>query len=140
MREINKLIIHCSGAEEGTFEGIRAYHKAPPPEGKGWDDIGYHYVVDKEGVVHPGRSDSTVGAHCQNHNEDSLGICAIGLWDFTDKQMNALVDLIHEKMGQYALNWDQVHSHNEFDTAKAQHKSCPNIPGAVLRLIARRVV
>ena len=49
-RMINKIIIHCSATPEGedlTVEQIRKDHKA-----QGWSDIGYHYVIYRDGSIH----------------------------------------------------------------------------------------
>lgn len=76
MREIKEIILHCSDTPEGrndTAADIRRWHKA-----KGWNDIGYHYVIDLDGTVEPGRDVEIAGAHAQGHNANSIGICYIG--------------------------------------------------------------
>lgn len=45
---------------------------------KGWLDIGYHYVIKRDGTVEKGRPDTQVGAHEPKINRISLGICLIG--------------------------------------------------------------
>ena len=75
-RTIDEIIIHCSATVEGidyTVEDIRRWHKQ-----QGWSDIGYHYVVYRDGTVHDGRDVDISGAHCTNHNAHSIGICYIG--------------------------------------------------------------
>lgn len=51
-------------------------------EERGYDDIGYNFVVDRCGRIYEGRSDSvhhTVkGAHTKGFNEETLGIAALG--------------------------------------------------------------
>lgn len=77
MRKIRKIIIHCSATPEGrhhTVEDLRRWHR----NGNGWRDIGYHYVIYLDGSIHPGRPESRIGAHCEGHNTDSIGICYIG--------------------------------------------------------------
>ena len=52
-RTIKKIIIHCSATREGqdiSVDTIRDWHLK-----RGWSDIGYHYVIDLNGVVRPGR-------------------------------------------------------------------------------------
>lgn len=76
MRTITLLIIHCSATPEGkdfTVEDIDRWHRQ-----RGWKCIGYHYVIYLDGSIHPGRPESMVGAHCQNHNQHSIGVCYIG--------------------------------------------------------------
>ena len=76
MREINKIIIHCSATREGeNFEvaEIRKWHLA-----RGFNDIGYHFYIDLYGEIHKGRDISKIGAHCKGHNRNSIGICYCG--------------------------------------------------------------
>ena len=82
MPPITKIIIHCSATPEGkhfTVEDIRRWHTLPVAKGgRGWKDIGYHYVVYLDGSIHPGRPEGLIGAHCAGHNADSIGVCYIG--------------------------------------------------------------
>ena len=76
MREINKVILHCSDTIEGAHidvETIRQWHLA-----RGWNDIGYHYVIYLDGTIAKGRDLDIVGAHCRGNNQDSIGVCYIG--------------------------------------------------------------
>lgn len=76
MRKINKIIIHCTDTYAGknwTVEDIRKWHKA-----RGWLDIGYHYVIYLDGSIHAGRNEEAIGAHCEGHNKDSIGVCYVG--------------------------------------------------------------
>lgn len=50
----------------------------------GWDDIGYNWLVDPNGVLYEGRGDGRLGAHFCAQNGNTIGICVIG--DFTDTQ------------------------------------------------------
>lgn len=75
-RTIREIIIHCSATPEGrnyTVEDIRRWHRQ-----QGWSDIGYHYVIYRDGTIHEGRNVDIAGAHCVNHNAHSIGICYIG--------------------------------------------------------------
>ena len=56
-----------------SVEDIRQWHVQ-----RGFNDIGYHYVVYRDGSVHVGRALRFVGAHCLGHNAHSVGICYIG--------------------------------------------------------------
>lgn len=82
MRKINLIIIHCTATIEGrdyTVSTIDSWHRQ-----RGFDCIGYHYVVYRDGTVHEGRPVAKVGAHCAGHNANSIGVCYIGGVD--DKQ------------------------------------------------------
>ena len=77
-RKIKEIIIHCTDTPEGRdypVEQIRADHKK-----QGWSDIGYHYVIYRNGHVEPGRDVDLIGAHCQRggHNTYSIGIAYVG--------------------------------------------------------------
>lgn len=77
MRPINEIIIHCSATAEGKdFKAadIRRWHV----QGNGWNDIGYHFVIDLDGTVEVGRPVAQQGAHCTNHNKTTIGICYVG--------------------------------------------------------------
>lgn len=75
-RSINEIIVHCTATEEGkdyTVEWIRKIHK-----NKGWKDIGYNYVIYRDGSIHEGRDVDIAGAHAKNHNAHSIGVVYIG--------------------------------------------------------------
>lgn len=75
-RRINEIIVHCTATPEGrdyTVADIRQMHKA-----QGWVDIGYHYLIYRDGSIHEGRNVDLVGAHCQGHNAQSIGVCYVG--------------------------------------------------------------
>ena len=75
-RRINEIIVHCTATPEGrdyTVADIRQMHKT-----QGWVDIGYHYLIYRDGSIHEGRNVDLVGAHCQGHNAQSIGVCYVG--------------------------------------------------------------
>ncbi len=107
MRKINKIIIHCSATKEGqnfTVADITKCHKA-----RGYQTIGYHYVIYLDGTVHAGRPEDQIGAHVQGQNSDSIGVCYIGGIDISGKpkdtrtptQKAALKKLIKELKAKY---------------------------------------
>lgn len=77
MRPITEIIIHCTGTKPShktSVESVREYHM----KHNGWKDIGYHYLITLDGVIHQGRPLDQVGAHCKNHNTGTIGICYVG--------------------------------------------------------------
>lgn len=75
-RKINLIVVHCTATEEGkdyTVDWIRKIHK-----NKGYGDIGYHYVIYRDGSLHLGRDVNLVGAHARNHNTNSVGVVYVG--------------------------------------------------------------
>jgi N-acetylmuramoyl-L-alanine amidase len=126
MREINKIILHCSATREGqdiSTETIRGWHVNE----RGWSDIGYHYVVLLDGTVDKARPVERQGAHVRGHNKGSIGICYIGGCDAdmnpkdtrTDLQKDSLTELISYLMDSYEDA--TLHGHNEFSS-----KACPS--------------
>ena len=100
MRKVDKIIIHCSATKEGqdfNANDINNWHNA-----KGWNGIGYHYVIKLDGTVEQGRPVEISGAHTKGHNKGSIGVCYIGGLDAngkakdtrTPEQVNSLRVLI----------------------------------------------
>ena len=76
MRNITKIIVHCTATKEGqavTVADVRRWHIA-----RGFNDIGYHYLIDINGFLWTGRPEEIAGAHCEGHNANSIGICYVG--------------------------------------------------------------
>ncbi len=76
MRHINEIIVHCSATPEGkdfTVSDIDRWHRE-----RGFNGIGYHYVVYRDGSYYRGRHIERAGAHCLGHNARSIGICYVG--------------------------------------------------------------
>lgn len=70
------IIIHCSATKPSQSVGvdrIREWHMA-----KGWEDVGYHFVVRRDGSLELGRPINTVGAHVRGYNSTSVGVCLEG--------------------------------------------------------------
>lgn len=128
MRKITSIILHCSATPEGKdikTETIRNWHV----KGNGWKDIGYHYVIELDGSVKDGRPVEQVGAHCKNHNSNSIGICYVGGIDDkrkpkdtrTVQQKESMFLLVYRLLNLYGLSFENVYCHNQFD-----NKSCPS--------------
>jgi len=117
MRSIEKIIIHCAATPNG--KDFRAYHIDRWHRQRGFDMIGYHYVIEINGNVATGRTEDLIGAHCAGYNSKSIGICLIGTDEFNELQTEALVALIQDIIIRYpdAI----VHGHYEFSP-----KTCPN--------------
>ena len=128
-RRITEIIVHCAATPEGkdfTVEDIRRWHKA-----QGWSDIGYHYVIYRNGHIEPGRDVDLIGAHCVKggHNTHSIGICYIGGMDAANKhakdtrtlaQKAALLGLLTDLRQLYPEA--KIYGHRDFDSGK----DCPS--------------
>ena len=101
-------------------ELIRTGHR-----GKGWGDIGYHYVVDRGGRVWECRDMKYQGAHVKECNEGNLGICCLGNFDEQSpsaEQVAALEKLLNVLMNKYGVSVSRVKTHQEWASA---HTACP---------------
>ena len=130
MRRLTEIIVHCTATREGknyTVEDIRRWHKE-----RGFSDIGYHYVIYLDGSVHKGRPIEKVGAHCEGHNDNSIGIAYVGGLNkdgdpkntLTPRQEESLFNLILELENRYP-SIVSVNGHRAYAT-----KACPcfNVP------------
>lgn len=75
-RRIDYIIVHCTATREGqdmTVEDIRRQHKK-----QGWSDIGYQYVIYRDGSLHLGRDVDIAGAHAEGYNAHSIGVVYVG--------------------------------------------------------------
>lgn len=135
MRVINKIIVHCSASDnpsQDSIEAIKDLHTGDPKEKiqwgiyatnkRGWSDIGYHYFISKDGILHYGRPLDQAGAHCYGHNSNSIGICISGDKIFNRKQFLILNQILRELIIQFGLTENDIHFHRDFD----KNKSCPN--------------
>ena len=125
-RKIDKIIIHCAATPEGRdvkMETIKSWHV----KGRGWSDIGYHYIIELDGAVKAGRPLHRSGAHTKGHNATSIGVCYVGGIDKdkkpkdtrTDAQRKAMDILIDDLKMEHPTA--SVHGHNEFAA-----KACPS--------------
>ena len=125
-RTIKELIVHCSATPEGkdySVDTIRQWHLQ-----RGFSDIGYHYVIYRDGSIHIGRDESIIGAHCTGHNTNSIGVCYIGGCASdgktpkdtrTTEQKQSLVKLLKELKTKYPQA--SIHGHRDFSS-----KACPS--------------
>lgn len=121
------IVIHCSDSKPSvTVDDIRKWHTDPPPQGRGWKDIGYHFVIYPDGSVHEGRPVEQVGAHCEGDNLFSVGICLTGKDVFSDAQFDALNRLVLDLKSRYNFTNASVYGHRDRPSGKAQGKTCPN--------------
>ncbi len=138
------IVVHCSDSSWGNAAEIRKWHLE-----RGWDDIGYQYVIGNgrpysdgdydaifDGNIETGRrtdGDSEwepweYGAHVRGHNNRTIGICLVGVDTFTPKQIINLVMLCGYLDGVYGRTLP-VYGHYELD----DNKTCPNIDMVAMR-------
>lgn len=134
-REINEIILHITANGNGLtgqelFDYIDKMHRD-----NGWDGIGYHWLIDKNGLVIEGRDENKVGAHCKarGKNHGTIGIsydargndktpyAVYGIYFQSPEQKEAFERLVKEKMAEFNISIENVHGHNFYDRGKA----CP---------------
>ncbi len=144
MREITNIVIHCSASPNGRtlFSGtagkpgfstpaaeINRWHKArgfqrQPAFLKRQEPllccIGYHFVVAVNGAVFNGRHLEEIGAHAQGFNQKSIGICLVGMDQFSVDQWNSLAALVSGLRTKFPSA--QVLGHRDLPKVA---KSCP---------------
>ncbi|WP_240451745.1 N-acetylmuramoyl-L-alanine amidase [Helicobacter sp. L8] len=124
-REVKKIIIHCSATKEGkafSAGDIDRWHKE-----RGFQKIGYHYVIGINGEVERGRMLEEVGAHAKGHNSDSVGICYIGGLDANGKSKDTRspeqIDALFNLLGYLTHMFPDalIYGHRDFEP----NKDCP---------------
>lgn len=126
-RDIDMIVVHCTASPDHIDIGantIKKWHTDPKPAGNGWSDIGYHYVVRRNGEIEKGRSDEIAGAHAYGVNSRSIGIVWVGTNKTDPRQERSLISLISYLMGKYNVKNEKVLGHRE---AVDTDKSCPNL-------------
>lgn len=136
-RRVTEIILHCTATPGAFMTGastaarvaeVRRWHTTPPPNGRGWSDIGYHYLIDRDGTVAAGRPLDRVGAHTLDRNEGTIGVSLFGGLDsastdsfadnFTpaqDASLRRLIAAIFAVYGPLAIS-----GHNQWAA-----KACP---------------
>jgi len=121
------IVIHCSATPADMdigAEKIKHWHVVE----NGWDDIGYHYVIKRDGTLEVGRDESMVGSHARAVNGTSIGICMIGgsnkegAWEnnFLPEQFDTLQQILETLKDKYDIK--KIIGHYEVD----DKKKCPS--------------
>ena len=134
MRKIDKIVVHCSATrpEWMASDGINAQLKEIDVwhRDRGFDMIGYSYIVSRNGEVVQGRPLEKTPAAQKGHNTGSIAICLIGGFGsdaddlatehYTPVQLARAHSLIRELQQQFNVKNDNVIGHN-----RVSNKACP---------------
>ena len=126
IKEIKYLVLHCSATKlsrRTEAEDIDRWHR-----NQGYEMIGYHWYINRNGLISQGRKEQYAGAHVMGHNENSIGICYEGGIDEqgnaadtrTSAQRQALLYLLKELKQRYPVA--EICGHRDFPNV---HKACP---------------
>lgn len=100
MRHIDTIVIHCSATPPSMDVGVEEIEEWHI--NRGWSEVGYHFVIRRDGTIEDGRDLDKVGAHAKGFNANSIGICYVGGVDSelepednkTQAQSDSLFDLV----------------------------------------------
>lgn len=127
MKNIKYIIVHCTATAE--FKDFKAKDVDKWHKQRGWDCIGYHYIIDLDGTIEKGRSETKIGAHCKGFNDCSIGVCYVGGLASDNKtpkdtrtnaQKASLLKLIKQLKAKYPNA--KVVGHKDMPNV---HKACP---------------
>ncbi|MFA5259986.1 MAG: N-acetylmuramoyl-L-alanine amidase [Candidatus Omnitrophota bacterium] len=120
-RQWKYIIVHHSATQEGSSLQFHRHHQE-----KGWDSIGYHFVIDNgksgkpDGFIEitPRWLKQQHGAHCKasDMNSVGIGICLVGNFnqdEVTPGQMDALVYLVNELKRYYKIPKNKILGHRQ---------------------------
>ena len=116
--QVTYIVIHCSD-DKFKLHNALDIHKLHLSFG--WDGIGYHKVIQRNGAIELGRPEYWVGAHVYGYNKNSLGVCLIGKNNFTKKQFSSLKHVLRNWKKKYPSA--NILGHRDF---KNTQKTCPN--------------
>ncbi|MBI5725366.1 MAG: N-acetylmuramoyl-L-alanine amidase [Planctomycetes bacterium] len=131
-RQWQYIVIHHSATPSGNAAAFDREHRA-----RGWDELGYHFVIDNgrggpDGKIEVGQRwlGQRQGAHTGNtpddaYNQHGIGICLVG--DFTRSkptkaQIASLTKLVKKLMADNSIGPQNVTGHGEAPGART---SCP---------------
>ena len=101
---------------------IQRFHQ----KGRGWIDIGYHFLIDGTGRIYQGRPETVIGAHVRNKNEGNVGISLMGSFHAPRKhkataaQVKSLIALGRWLVQAYGIDPETLRGHRDH-----QATSCP---------------
>lgn len=105
---------------------------------RGWNDVGYHYLIDWEGRILEGRPLDRLGAHVERHNTGSVGIVLMG--DFsrqkpTAQQLAAAKALLRWLSWELKLSPKHIagHHHMKFTACPGKNLNDPWDPKSPLQ-------
>ena len=126
-REItDTIVIHCTQTPADMdfgVEKVTEWHK-----NRGFDTIGYHYLIKRDGTLQVGRDEDVVGAHAVAVNGTSIGVALVGGgtinmgWEnnFTPVQFETLKSILLQLKDKY--NVQKIIGHYQVDDGK----KCPS--------------
>lgn len=124
MREIDMLVVHCTASPDSAdnidIDDVRLWHM----NDNKWSDVGYHWLIIKQGVSQHGRPEERQGAGAKGYNKKSIHICWVGMYDCHTLQYATLLIQSVEIVIKYNIPIENVVGHCELPGVT---KTCPNL-------------
>lgn len=151
MGKVSRVTVHHSadnftaldrGSVKSEIRRIQKVHQAD--DGRhGWADIGYHYLLDRNGVLWEGRPEWMQGAHAGHRkaNQGNLGICVLGNYEtqrLTPAQENTLQKFLQLVCEKHSISATKIYTHREMHRLYADLKGT-DCPGEYLQSIVERI-
>ncbi len=114
---------------------IQSYHM----DVKGWCDIGYHYLVSRDGQIWEGRPVTQLGSHAGGANTGNVGVALMGSHDttpITETQIDSVASILRAVGSAYGIAIDRsvVKGHRQYkDTSCPGDKLLAQLDGIVER-------
>ena len=118
-KNIKTIVVHCSDTSDD--DDIKAIDIHKMHLGFGWDGIGYHKVICRDGLIENGRPEFWIGAHVKGKNSETLGVCLIGRKNFTIDQFLSLEKVLIDWKLRFKIK--KIMGHKDITNT---HKTCPN--------------
>ena len=116
-KNIKFIVVHCSD----TDDNLKALDIHKLHLNFGWEGVGYHKIIEKDGRIVNGRPEFWKGAHVRGYNDKSLGVCLIGKSRFSKAQFISLKKILIDWKKKYKNT--KIIGHYEVSDSS---KTCPN--------------
>ncbi len=106
------ITIHHSASHDVPALEIDRWHRE-----RGWNGIGYHFVIRKDGSIEMGRPWDRQGAHHYGYNATNFGICVTGNFNQEEpsrEQIAAIVSIIRGLKSRFGVT-----------SVVRHHENCP---------------
>jgi hypothetical protein len=133
MSSIYRITVHhtadpCYQEDWASSMARMLLYQKTHQEGRGWADIGYHYIIDRAGRIWEGRPLVYQGAHAGNSekNRGNIGVCLMGDFnqqELTRGQESSLVNLLRELCRIHRIDGgSKIYTHMELHATQCPGK------------------